>query len=292
MKKILSVLFSVIFLLGIAGCSPDDFSAPGTPGQSSSLSSTLFEPADSSALESSQLPTSHQVKSAPEPTPRPEAVAGDGGDLDLLESSPYYSGQEALLQEICHVSTRKPPESFLWLNEDAVRETWGIEGHISAGCQDFVAYFDFDRMGAEEPREYFYAFIALFPGVDTPVPERSGNQEYMVIDDWTAAEGHPGFETRKVAAVYALHSNKGSLLSAEERPIPGASDPLGSVSVQVWVRWEAEGFQLMLQLPESAVDAFWENADRLFVKVDAENVERPFYMSPDEDLPVASAAEE
>lgn len=283
MKKTVFVLLAAAVLLGAAGCGPDDFFKPGAPGQASAGSYVGSEAPSLPVPESSQSSASHEVESDPEPTPRPEAVAGDGGDFDLLGSSPYYSGQEALLQDICHASTRKPPESFLWLNEDVVREIWGIEGYVSAGCRDFVADFDFDREGEGERREHFYVSIAMFPGVDIPAPQCDGNLEYRAIEDWTRPEEHPGFEVRKVRKVYVLPAQQGQ---------PGATLPPDMRPDEIWVRWETDGFQLMVRLPESGLDAFWENAERLFLTVDEASVEKPAYMSPEQDASAVSAAEE
>lgn len=283
MKKTVFVLLAAAVLLGAAGCGPDDFSKPGAPGQVSAGSYAGSEAPSLPVPESSQSSASHEVESDPEPTPLPEAVAEDGGDFDLLESSPYYSGQEALLQGICHASTRKPPESFLWLNEDVVREIWGIEGYVSAGCRDFVASFDFDREGEGERREHFYVSIAMFPGVDIPAPEHDGNLEYRAIEDWTQPEEHPGFEVRKVRKVYVLPAQQGQ---------PEAALPPDMRPDEIWVRWETDGFQLMVRLPESGLDAFWENAERLFLTVDEASVEKPAYMSQEQDVSAVSAAEE
>lgn len=283
MKKAVFVLLAAAILLGAAGCGSDDFPASGAPGQPSAPSSASIGETASPAPVSSLPSTSHEVESDPEPTPRPEAVAGDGGTLDLLESSPYYSGQEALLQEICHISTRKPPESFLWLNEDAVREAWGIEGYISAGCRDFVAGFDFDRESEGGRRESFYVSIAMFPGVEIPAPEHNGNSEYQVIEEWTEPEEYPGFEMQKVRSAYVLPAQQEqpeASLSPDTRPN------------RIWVRWEQDGFQLMVQLPESGLNAFWENVDNLFLTVDAAGVERPSYLGTGPDASAVSAAGE
>lgn len=256
MKKSLFLCLAVTFLLFAAGCGDEELSGggPAAPGESVS---------ESSAVLTAEPPITHEA----EPTPLPEVVAGDGGDLDLLASSPYYSGQEALLRDLCHMSTRKPPESFYWLNEEAVRETWGIEGYISACCQDFVTGFDFDRPGKEERQERFFVYIAMFPGVEIPEADGDGAIRYTPVEDWTAVENHPGFETKRLETAFVRASGV-----SEAEP---SSVPLPCV---VRVRFQKDGFWIMAQLPETALEAFWENAEELFVPVTAESVEKPVYM--------------
>ena len=257
-------MFSAAFLLGAAGCGANDFSMSGGPGRASALSSAdPNEIASSESDSSSRLSASHETENSAVLTPIPEVLLEDGGEMDLLRSSPYYSGQEALLQDICHISTRKPPEHFPWLNEETVRETWGIDGYISAGCLDFVARFDFDRGEEGALREQFYVLIAMFPGVQISLPEGNSNLEYTVLEGWTPAEGHPGFETQRVKVTRFLAA--GSQLDAVALPN------------ELWVRWEMEGFQMLLQMPESGVDDFWENIDRLFEMVESGSVELPPY---------------
>ncbi len=297
MKKTILVLLAATVLLGTAGCGSGDFSGSGVLEQSSERSSSVSAEVSfaidevESAPES--LPTSHQVERDPEPTPRPEAVAGDGGDLDLLASSPYYSGQEALLQEICYISTRKPPEQFLWLNEETVRDTWGIEGYVSAGCRDFVACFDFDRPGDGGRQEWFHVFIALFPGVEIPEFDHDGPYyEFTPAGDWAPVEGRPGFEMRKLSVIFQPPTQRpwweepaSAVASPTPEPTPVALPPVRQI------RWKIGGVWAMAHLPESGLNAFWENVDELFVQVDADSVERPSYLGIGGDQNVASVTE-
>ncbi len=303
MKKAILALLAAALLLGSAGCGPDDFSQ-GRPGQASSAVSGSFvgsEPNESTPTDSSPVNgTAHEsptASSTPEPTPRPEAVAGDGGDMDLLASSPYYSGQEGLLEDICHVSTRQPPESFYWLNEDTARAAWGIDGHVSACCFNFVACFDFQRPAENQMQECFFVFVALFPGVDVPKYDSFGMYHFTPAEDWVPVENHSGFETRRVETLYVPYTesymdygiavgNASSDPSATPTPEP-TPFPLPDA---VQVRWQIDGLWAMVQLPESGLDAFWENVDQLFVQVDPKNVDLPFYMSSDD--PAASQAGE
>lgn len=294
-KAVLALLISAL-LLGAAGCGNDDasFAAGGQPAGSASsapveVSSAVSE--TESAAES--LPTSHQVESDPEPTPRPEAVAGDGGDFDLLASSPYCSGQEALLQGICWLSTRKPPERFLWLNEEKVREAWGIEGYVSAGCRDFVAFFDFDRSDEEGQREWFRVYIALFPGVEIPEFDHDGSREFTPVEDWAPVEDRPGFETRKLSVTYLPSSRMPwweEPASAEASPTPEPTPIACPPACQI--RWESDGFQVMAHVPESGLDAFWDNVDELLIQVDRDSVENPRGTESKGAEPVASVSAE
>lgn len=296
MKKIMIALLAGALLLAAAGCGNADFPAAGpASGAPSAVSSgpagserDESSPADSAAHE---FPT---VSSEPEPTPRPEAVAGDGGDMDLLSSSPYYSGQEALLEDICHASTRQPPESFYWLNEDTARAAWGIDGYVSACCKDFVACFDFQRSVENQMPECFYVFAALFPGVDIPEFDTFGMYQFTPAEDWTPAEGHSGFETRRLETLCVPYTEPYmDYMLAEEKPIPDALMPEPTpfpLPNMVRVRWQIDGLWVMVQLPESGLDAFWENVDQLFVQVDLKNVDKPFYMESGD--PAASEAVE
>lgn len=237
MKRAVTALFAVLFLLNMSGCGNADFSggsaaSSGPAGSSSSL--------ESSPVSSQESSTAHEAEPVPKSTPRPEAVAGDGGDFDLLASSPAYPGQEELLQDICSMSTRKPPESFLWLDEETVRSAWGIEGSISAGCRDFVARFDFGRSGEDGQWEDFSVWIALFPGVDLPEPDGS---ETGSKADWVPVEGHSGFESMETQ------------------------------DAAVRVRWQADGLWIMAQLPKSGLEAFWQSADALLSPVNAADAE-------------------
>lgn len=293
MKKELLVLLLAALLLFTAGCGNDDDFSGAAGGQPSERVSSASVEASSTANETESapesLPASHQVESDSEPTPRPEAVAGDGGDYDLLASSPYYSGQEALLQDICNTSTRRPPEQFLWLNEDTVRSVWGIEGYVSAGCRDFVAYFDFDRPGEEGRQEWFHVFIALFPGVEIPEFDHDGPYEFTPAGDWTPVEDRPGFEMRKLSVTYLPPSqmswwDEPTLAEASPTPQP---TPMEMMPVRQ-IRWKTGGVWAMVHLPESGLDAFWENVDGLFMTVDADSVERPSYLGSGSAENVAS----
>ncbi|WP_322181275.1 hypothetical protein [Neglectibacter caecimuris] len=281
MKKNLFLCLAAALLLTAAGCGDDEPFSAGPAASGSKLSAGVSEV----SAAPSEPPVAHEAEPVPDPTPRPEAVAGDGGELDLLSSSPYYSGQEALLRDICHVSTRKPPESFYWLNEEAVRAAWGIDGYISACCQDFVAGFDFDRPGENGQQERFFVFIAMFPEVEIPETDRDGRVCYTPAEEWAAVEGRPGFEARKVEAALLPPSQKdpqaewltaAETASSGSSPLEPAPAPLPAV---VRVRFQLDDFWVMLQLPESALEGFWENTGSLFQQVDAQNIEKPIYMS-------------
>jgi len=282
-KKTVTILLAAALLLGAAGCGNADFPAAGPAAGESSAVSAAREPS-----------ASHEA----EPTPPPEAVTGDGGDLDLLSSSPYYSGQEALLEEICHISTRRPPESFYWLDEDTARAAWGIDGYVSACCKDFVACFDFQRPTENQIPECFYVFVALFPGVDLPQFDASGIYQFTPTEDWSPAEGHSGFETMEVKAEVSPSAGEpmGYMdhMLAEDKPVPDALLPEPTpipLPNMVRIRRQIDGFWIMVQLPESGLDAFWENADQLFTRVDLKDVEKPFYMES-ADSAASEAAEE
>ncbi len=298
MKRIMIALLAAALLLGAAGCGPDDFSQD-RPGQASSAVSDSLagsEPNESTPTDSSPVNgTAHEsptASSTPEPTPRPAAVAGDGGDLDLLALSPYYSGQEGLLEDICHASTRKPPESFYWLNEDTARAAWGIDDYVSACCSDFVACFSFQRPTESQMQEWFFVFVALFPGVDVPGFDTFGTSHFTPAEDWTPVENHSGFETRKVETLCVPYTESYmdyGIAVGNSSPTPEPTPfPLPDV---VQIRWQIDGLWAMVQLPESGLDAFWENVDQLFVQVDPKNVDLPFYMSSD-DPAVSEAGEE
>lgn len=132
--------------------------------------------------------------------------AEDGG-FDYLSSSPYYSGQEALLEDLLRFSGELP-QRFYWINEDTVRAAWEIGVYLSVTCQDRVAHFDFSRTGEDGLQEPFDLFLAMIP--EAELPDFDGNYWYRYIPEgeWQSVEEHPGFELLQVASEPVIKEKK------------------------------------------------------------------------------------
>ena len=242
MKKIVSLLFSVLLLVTVAAC-----------GQEAVLSSTGLASASESGIESAP-------ESNPEDTshkPGAEKMSAMGGDasqampemptgpipemvrvrwhvgefsammqlpksgldtfwehvddlfievdeptenppeekriIDPMVSSPYVSGQAALLEDIMTIGF-DVPQKFYWVNEETVRALWEDVEYLSATCQDRVAHFDFESQNEDGMWGEFDLFVAMSP--EAQPPEEWGYLRYRHTPDgeWEASLDHPGFE--------------------------------------------------------------------------------------------------
>ena len=131
-----------------------------------------------------------EVEAPAEPDPE------DGG-FDYLVSSPYYSGQEALLEDLFRFSDELP-QRFYWIDEDAVRAAWEIGTYLSVTCQDRVVHFDWNGH-SDEDLEFFDLFLAMSPEAKLPDLEGGVRLRYTLLGEWEEVPGHPGFEMVQVA---------------------------------------------------------------------------------------------
>lgn len=125
---------------------------------------------------------------------------------DPLVSSPYYSGQEALLEDLLRFSGELP-QTFYWINEDTVRAAWEIGTYLSVTCQDRAAHFDWQGRN-DEDLEYYDLFLAMSP--EAELPDYEGNYRYRFTPEgeWVPVEEHPGFELLQVASEPVVKEKK------------------------------------------------------------------------------------
>ena len=115
---------------------------------------------------------------------------------DPLVSSPYYSGQEALLEDLFRFSDELP-QRFYWISEDTVRAAWEIGTYLSVTCQDRVAHFDWNGKNGEN-LEFFDLFLAMSPEAELPDHEGGVRLRYTLLGEWEEVPEHSGFEMRQV----------------------------------------------------------------------------------------------
>lgn len=273
MKKLALLLGFTVLLFCLSACGPDDFHSSAGAGPASAPESEV-ESAPISALES----TAHEVEPQPTVAPTPEPVSSEEDWVyDPLVSSPYYSGQAGLLEDIQRNSPQLP-ERFYWINEETVRSAWGIDEYLSATCQERVAHFDFYRRGETGAWEEFDLFLAMAPEAELPEFEGYGRYQYAPAGEWEPVDGRPGFESRKVETQWRpmetnhysepLSAITGLPRDPDESPTPTPTLP--PLPQMVRVRWQAGEYSAMLQLPWSGLDAFWENAEQLLTEVEAQ----------------------
>lgn len=125
------------------------------------------------------------------------SVPEDGG-FDYLVSSPYYSGQEALLDDLFRFSDELP-QHFYWIDEDTVRAAWEIGTYLSVTCQDRVAHFDWNGKN-DENLEYFDLFLTMSPEAELPDYEGNARYRYTSDGEWEAIPEHPGFDLLQVTS--------------------------------------------------------------------------------------------
>ena len=125
---------------------------------------------------------------------------------DPLVSSPYYSGQEALLEDLLRFSGELP-QTFYWINEDTVRAAWEIGTYLSVTCQDRAAHFDWQGRN-DEDLEYYDLFLAMSP--EAELPDYEGNYRYRFTPEGerVPVEEHPGFELLLVASEPVVKEKK------------------------------------------------------------------------------------
>ncbi|MCH5353368.1 MAG: hypothetical protein J1E06_07875 [Acutalibacter sp.] len=115
---------------------------------------------------------------------------------DPLVSSPYYSGQEALLEDLFRFSDELP-QRFYWIDEDTVRAAWEIGTYLSVTCQDRVAHFDWSGQNSEN-LEVFDLFLAMSPEKELPDYDGNARYRYTPEGEWKTLDEHPGFELLQV----------------------------------------------------------------------------------------------
>lgn len=281
MKKSALLLGIVVLLFCLSACGPGDFvSSAGLAPASApeSAAESTIESAVESAIESPVESTSHEVEPQPTVTPTPDPVSSEEDWVyDPLVSSPYYSGQAGLLEDIQRDSPRLP-QRFYWINEETVRSAWGIGEYLSATCQERVAHFDFSRQGEDGAWEEFDLFLSMTPEAEMPEFDGYLRYSYTPIGEWESADGHPGFELMAVETErrpIETHRHSGWLVpfspaSKDPNATPTPVPTLPPIPQTVRVRWQAGEFCAMMQLPQSGLDAFWENAEQLLVEVEAQ----------------------
>ena len=129
----------------------------------------------------------------------------DGG-FDYLVSSPYYSGQEALLDDLLRFSGDLP-QRFYWINEDTVRAAWEIGTYLSVTCQDRVAHFDWNGKN-DENLEYFDLFLTMSSEAELPDYEGNARYRFTPNGEWEVLDEHPGFEVLHVASEPVVKEKK------------------------------------------------------------------------------------
>lgn len=291
MKKRMSLLLTALLLACLTACGPDD------PAWKT-LGAGADPDTETHAMEEEEDLNQYQAASSPEESSEEPA----SWVYDPVVSSPCYSGQEAMLEDF-HRFGQNLPEEIFWIDEEAVREAFGADGYLSAMCQDGLLHFDTyykdmdsadlaDRYGVSqedwENREMkswpwypwrrvgtrFNFFVTVRPGEEPPEPESWKPWELPEPDDtfyellapsptpgpadrepladyqppeWVPAEGHEGYELAVVASTDA------------------------GVPLCVRVRWQRDGCWLLAEIPGHALEAFWEQVDGLFTKVDMSN---------------------
>lgn len=254
-RRLLAIL--AVLALGLSACGPDDFH-------------------DSSQAEASSSQAAAQEASS-------LARAG-GEDPDPVERSDYWSGPDGLLDDILRRG-KNLPEEIWWISEQAVRETFGIDGYISAECVKGIAHFDFsltDMEGLperyeitqedwetrtmEEPpntswRELttrFDFYVAIRPTQELPeeFADASGH--------WEPHPDRPGYELSVTA-----ETGEGTPLAAR-------------------IRWQREGRWFYVHIPAHCLEDFWDNAENLWklVNVDSDKgwAEADVFDSPEYQL--------
>ena len=117
--------------------------------------------------------------------------------IDPMVSSPYVSGQAALLEDIMTIGF-DVPQKFYWVNEETVRAVWeGVE-YLSAVCQDRVAHFDFESQNEDGVWEEFDLFVTMRPEAELPNYFGYGRYNYVPDGEWEAVSEYPGFEILQI----------------------------------------------------------------------------------------------
>ena len=154
--------------------------------------------------------------------------------IDPMVSSPYVSGQAALLEDIMTMGF-DVPQKFYWVNEETVRAVWEDVECLSAVCQDRVAHFDFESQNEDGMWGEFDLFVAMSP--EAQPPEEWGYLRYRHTPDgeWEASLDHPGFELLQIKSDledkehYSENKIAERLIAAEQKASEASDDELLAV---------------------------------------------------------------
>lgn len=305
MKKRISLLLAALLLASLTACGPDDpVWRPLEAGTDPDTEAHALE--EEEGLFNKQDLNQYRVDSSSEEDGRSASWA-----YDPVVSSPYYSGQEAMLEDFQRFGQNLPAEIF-WIDEAAVREAFGVDGYLSATCRDGLLHFDTyyqEPDGADLAEQYgvsleewesremkswpwspwrlvgtqFNFFAAVRPEEEPPEPE-----------SWKPRELPDKYSGERLLA--GPYDEEGNLLPTpspkpvdrealadyqppEWAPVTGhegyeaavVASTDAGIPLCVRVRWQREGFWFLAEIPGHALDAFWEHEDGLFMKVDMRN---------------------
>lgn len=186
-----------------------------------------------------------------------DAVSSQRGDESswyadnyLLESSPAYQDREGLLVDLFRATEQ---DEYWWLDEEAAEKIVpnvpdGRENWLNAGTEKGLISFGYitEETGLDESARTYEFYVTALPGEDALTPKHWAPSH----PEWGPANGHPGFEMSSA---------------------PGTDDGL---PVSVRLRWQSDDHWFMAQIPVHRLDAFWENYEGLFVKMDRSSVQR------------------